>query len=111
MEHLSDVGAMLHSEGTPAAKGWHKLAQRTSYQGHAERIAMELNQAAEGYPEEVAETLRREAGYLDKHKRRVQYLGLREEGYVIGSGMWWKAGGSSSRLGSVVRGCDGVEQA
>lgn len=48
---------------------------------------MELNQAAEGHPEEVAETLRQEAGYLDKHKRRVQYLELREEGYVIGSGM------------------------
>lgn len=87
MEHLSDAAVMLHGEGTPAAKRWYTSAQRTLYQGHAGRLARELNQAAEGYPQEVAEGLRREAGYLDKHKRRMQYLELREEGYVIGSGM------------------------
>lgn len=87
MEHLSDAGGMLHGEGTPAAKRWYRLAQRVLYQGHAERIAIELEQAAEGYPEEVAEGLRKEAGYLDRHKRRMRYLELREEGYVIGSGM------------------------
>jgi hypothetical protein len=87
MEHLSDAGAMLHGEGTAGAKRWYRSAQRTLYQGHAGRIAMELNQAATDYPEEVADGLRREAGYLEKHKRRMQYMELREDGYVIGSGM------------------------
>jgi len=87
MEHLSAVAALLHGEGTAMAKRWYRSAQKALYQGHAGRLAQELNQAAEGYPQEVAEELRRAAGYLDKHKRRMQYLELREEGYVIGSGM------------------------
>jgi hypothetical protein len=32
-------------------------------------------------------TISKEAAYLETHKRRMQYLELREEGYVIGSGM------------------------
>jgi hypothetical protein len=87
MEHLSDIASLLHGEGTPAAKRWYKSAQTTLYQGHAERMALELNRMAAGYPEQVAAELRKEAGYLDKHKRRMQYLEMREEGYVIGSGM------------------------
>ena len=38
------------------------------------------------YPK-LAEDLLREAGYLERHKRRMQYQELREDGYVIGSGM------------------------
>jgi len=87
VEHLSHAAALLHGESTRAARRWYKSAQRALYQGHAGRIALELTQAAAGYPKEVADGLRREAGYLDKHKRRMQYLEMREEGYVIGSGM------------------------
>jgi hypothetical protein len=86
-EHLSDIATLLRGEGTPAAKRWYKSAQTTLYQGHAERLASELNQVAADYPEDVARALRKEAGYLDKHKRRMQYLEMREEGYLIGSGM------------------------
>jgi hypothetical protein len=87
MEHLSGVGALLHGEGTDKSKRWYRSAQTAVYQGHAGRIAWELKEAASGYPEGVGEEIRREAGYLDKHKRRMQYLEMREEGYVIGSGM------------------------
>ena len=86
-EHLADIATLLHGEGTPAAKRWYKSAQTTLYQGHAERLALDLNRVAADYPQEVAGALRREAGYLDKHKRRMQYLEMREEGLVIGSGM------------------------
>lgn len=87
LEHLSDVAALLHGEGTPAAKRWYTSAETSLYQGHAGQIAQELEEAARGYSEEIASELRREAGYLDRHKRRMQYMELREEGYVIGSGM------------------------
>lgn len=87
VEHLSDIAASLHGESTPAAKRWYRSAQTALYQGHAGRIALELKETARGYPAEVAEELRKEADYLEKHKRRMQYLQMREEGYVIGSGM------------------------
>jgi hypothetical protein len=87
LEHLSDVAGLLHGEETPAAKRWYRSAETALYQGHAERIALEVGDAAEGYPDAIAEALRREAGYLDRHQRRMQYLERREEGYVIGSGM------------------------
>jgi len=87
MEHLAGIAALLHGEGTPATKRWYKSAETALYQGHAERLAREVEAMARTYPEEVAAELQKEAGYLDKHKRRMQYLEMREEGYVIGSGM------------------------
>lgn len=86
-EHLANIAALLHGQGTPAAKKWYKLAQTALYQGHAERLASEINKAADDYPEDVACELRKEAGYLDNNKRRMQYLEMREDGYLIGSGM------------------------
>jgi hypothetical protein len=35
----------------------------------------------------VADGLLTQAGYFSKNKRRMQYLEMREEEYVIGSGM------------------------
>ena len=87
LEHLANSAGLLYAEGTPAAKKWYKSAEKALYQGHAERIATKLMKAAAGYPEDVADKLQKEADYLDTHKRRMQYLELREEGYVIGSGM------------------------
>jgi len=87
MEHLSAVAGLLHGEGTPAANKWYKSAEKALYQGHAERIAEELRKVAAKHPEEVANKLHIQAAYLDTHTRRMQYLELREDGYVIGSGM------------------------
>lgn len=87
LEHLSDIAGLLYGEGTPAAKKWYKSAEQALYQGQAERIATEVASLAANYPPEVADKLHKEAAYLDTHKRRMQYLELREEGYVIGSGM------------------------
>jgi hypothetical protein len=86
MEHLADIAHMLHGEETPAARRWYKAAQTALYQGHAARIARHVRKKAAAYPE-LAEDLQREAGYLEKHKRRMQYQEFREDGYVIGSGM------------------------
>jgi hypothetical protein len=87
LEHLADVARWLYGEGTPAAKKWYKKAEKALYQGQAERIAEQLQELAVNYPQEVAHLLQNQAAYLDTHKRRMQYLELREDGYVIGSGM------------------------
>jgi hypothetical protein len=87
LEHLSDIAGLLYGESTSPAKQWYKSAAKTLYQGHAERIAAQVLKLAADYPQQVADKLHKEAAYLDTHKRRMQYLELREEGYVIGSGM------------------------
>jgi len=86
VEHLASIAEMLHSPETRAAKRWYHAAQTSLYQGHAARIAKHLRKKAAGRPE-LADDLQREAGYLEKHKRRMQYQEYREDGYVIGSGM------------------------
>jgi len=85
-EHLGVAAKLLHGEDPPAAKRWYRRAETTLYQGHAERIAVELSEAAENQSE-VADGLLTQAGYFSKNKRRMQYLEMREEEYVIGSGM------------------------
>jgi hypothetical protein len=85
-EHLAAAGKLLKGEGTLAFTLWFNDRQTTLYQGHAARIACELEQAAAGLPK-VADGLRREAGYFREHQHRMNYLEMREEEYVIGSGM------------------------
>jgi hypothetical protein len=86
VEHLASVAELLHGPETRAAKRWYHAAQTSLYQGHAERIAKHLRKKAAKRPE-LADDLQREAGYLENHKRRMQYQEYREDGYVIGSGM------------------------
>jgi hypothetical protein len=87
LEHLADVATVLHGEETPASNRWYKAAQKALYQGHAQRIAQMIHRVSTAYPQQAAKMLRKEAAYLDKHKRRMQYMELREDGFVIGSGM------------------------
>ena len=65
---------------------WFNSRETALYQGHAARIACELEQAAPALPTAAAD-LRREAGYFHEHQQRMNYLEMREEEYVIGSGM------------------------
>jgi hypothetical protein len=85
-EHLGVAAKLLHGEGSAAAKRWYRRAETALYQGHAERIAVELREAAESHPQ-VADDLLTQAGYFSKNKRRMQYLEMREDEFVIGSGM------------------------
>jgi hypothetical protein len=86
-EHLAHVAVLLHGEETPAGTRWYNAARTALYQGHAQEIAQEVTLAAEHYPEGVAAELRQEAAYLQTHQRRMQYQQLREDGYLLGSGM------------------------
>jgi len=87
LEHLAGAAALLHGKGTAAADRWYKIAEKALYQGHAAGIAAILRKLAKEHPQETAEELQKEAAYLEEHQRRMQYLELREDGFVIGSGM------------------------
>jgi hypothetical protein len=86
-EHLAHVGVLLHGEETPAGRRWYNGARTALYQGHAQEIAQEVMVAAEHGAQEAAAELRQEASYLQTHQRRMQYQQLREDGYLLGTGM------------------------
>ena len=84
--HLSNTANVLHGEGSAEAKRWLKPHETLLFQGHAQRIADELQLAAADATS-GADELRREAGYFHDNQRRMQYMELREDGFPIGSGM------------------------
>jgi hypothetical protein len=81
-QHLFAACYCFHAEGTPAAQRWMNAQTELLFQGHAERIAQDLHQAAEQQPDAD-----QEAGYFESNHRRMNYMELREEGWLIGSGM------------------------
>jgi hypothetical protein len=85
-EHLARAAQALFGEGTPAAKRWLNEKETVLYQGQAEDIAASLQAWAEQKPVQQDELLA-EAGYFDNHKHRMNYMAMREDGWVIGSGM------------------------
>ena len=85
-QHLANAAKLFKGDGTPAYTLWFNSRETALYQGHAERMANELEEAAHELPK-VAEDLNREAGYFRQHQHRMNYLEMREEEYVIGSGM------------------------
>ncbi len=76
----------MHGEGSAEAERWLKAHETLLFQGHAERIADDLQPAAAS-AKTGADELRREAGYFRDNQRRMQYMELREDGFPIGSGM------------------------
>jgi hypothetical protein len=84
-QHLVEAARALKGEGTPAFTRWLNSRTTQLYQGHAARIADELEQATSGAPN--AESLAREAAYFRHNHLRMNYLEMREELWPIGSGM------------------------
>ncbi len=84
-EHLMRAAQLLYGEGSEAAQRWYREQEEVLYQGHALRIAQRLEKAAEGLGAN-GEELRKEAGYFYHNHRRMNYMEMREEGWLIGSG-------------------------
>lgn len=85
-EHLIAAARLLKPEGTAAYTRWLNSRETLLYQGHADKIADELEkQAINGVAN--ADPLRTEAGYFRTNHRRMNYIELREEAWPIGSGM------------------------
>lgn len=85
-QHLAAAARLYKGEGTAAYTLWFNSRETALYQGHAARIATELAQATPAKPEWAAD-LQREATYFRQHQQRMNYLEMREDNWVIGSGM------------------------
>ena len=85
-DHLHTAAQLCFPDDPAASQRWYKASETALFQGHAEKIAIDLKQRASGNSQR-AKNLRTEAGYFENNKRRMQYLELRENGYPIGSGM------------------------
>jgi hypothetical protein len=85
-QHLTEAARLLKPEGSPAFTPW--LRDRTTllFQGHADRIANELDKAARKNPAH-ADALAVQIAYFRNNHRRMNYLEMREEEWPIGSGM------------------------
>ena len=86
-EHLAKAANLLHGDGTPASQRWLHEMETALFQGHAEKIGQEITQVAQNRPAATQESALTEAGYFENHKRRMNYLELRTDGWIIGSGM------------------------
>jgi hypothetical protein len=86
LEHLAAANRVLHEDGSLAHRRFYQTWKKTLFQGHALQLAEKLQIMAESRPA-VADDLRREAGYFANNQRRMNYLDLRSEGWLIGSGM------------------------
>ena len=83
--HLGKAAELAFGEGTAEGKKWVKQHETLLFQGHAEEIAHAITGLAEEKPDQ-SETLRQQAGYFVNHQHRMNYLEMRADGWVIGSG-------------------------
>lgn len=85
-QHLNEAARLLNVEGSVPHTRWLNRHETWLFQGHATRIADNLDQAAHTHPAQ-ADALRREAAYFRHNHLRMNYLELREGEWLIGSGM------------------------
>jgi len=90
-EHLALAAHLAFGEGTQQAQHWHKEHETPLFQGHADRLAQIILALAKQKPN-LSDELLKQAGYFSNHHHRMQYLDLRSEGWLIGSGMVESAG-------------------
>jgi hypothetical protein len=79
-EHLVDAARWMKPEGTVAFTRWLNSRETLLYQGHADKIAEELEQQAQPGAT-PAEELRSAAGYFRTNHQRMNYIEMREEGW------------------------------
>jgi Uncharacterised protein family (UPF0236) len=85
-EHLVAAARLLKQEGTAAFTRWLNRRETLLYQGHAVKIAHELEKAAR-QDAVNAEKLITAAGYFRNNQHRMNYIEMREESWPIGSGV------------------------
>ncbi len=85
-EHLIAAARLMKQDGTAAYTRWLKNRETLLYQGHADKIADELEKTARKGAVN-AEQLNTAAGYFRTNHQRMHYLQMREEEWPIGSGM------------------------
>lgn len=85
-EHLYKAASLAFGEGTGEARRWVKGMETPLYQGQVWQVVRGIKRLAAQHPQ-AAQEVRKQAGYFERNKRRMQYMELREDGFPIGSGM------------------------
>jgi hypothetical protein len=85
-DHLHAAAQLYAPVHERAAIRWYNGAETLLFQGQVEQIVQQLTRRATLCPPQAAGLLA-QATYFDNQKRRMNYLELREEGYLLGSGM------------------------
>lgn len=85
-QHLYTAANLVLGEGSAAAAQWVNEMRTPLYQGQVWQVVAGLQDLAAEYPS-AQHALVKEAGYFENHKRRMQYLEVRDAGLPIGSGM------------------------
>jgi len=85
-EHLALAAQAVFGENTPESLRWFRQQETPLFQGHADQVAQSILDLEEQKPS-AKEELRKQAGYFTNNKHRMQYLEMRSEGWLIGSGM------------------------
>lgn len=84
-QHLCHAAELLYGEETSGTHQWLNEQETRLFQGHADEIASLIEQQAQDKP--CKDELLREAGYFRHNQHRMDYLEMRIQGWVIGSGM------------------------
>ena len=85
-DHLTEAARLYKGDASPSFQRWLNSRETLLYQGHAQRIAIELEKAAK-QPSSHSDALAREAAYFRHNQARMNYLEMREGLWPIGSGM------------------------
>lgn len=86
--HLAEARGLLYPEGGAAASRWYNELEETLYQGHADRVAKSIQAAAAKSDDPCqAEELGKAATYFANNRDRMHYQDLRDDGWLIGSGV------------------------
>lgn len=90
-EHLALAAQSAFGEGSLEAQRWWKQHETPLFQGRADQVAQSIL-ALEKQRPTAKEDLRKQAGYFTHNHHRMQYLEMRSEGWLIGSGVVESAG-------------------
>lgn len=82
-QHLTAAARLLKPDGASAFSRWLNSRTTLLYQGHAQRIAAELDKVAAA---QSSDELATEATFFHNHHLRMNYLEMREDNWPIGSG-------------------------
>jgi len=84
-EHLGLAAHLAFGEGNLEALRWFKQQETPLFQGEAAQVAQNISDLANDLS--TKDELLKQAGYFINNQHRMQYLDLRSEGWLIGSGM------------------------
>ena len=86
-KHLHDIGKLAFGEDDPdAVETWVQATETPLYNGETSQVIASIRELEKQNPA-IADTLKREVRYFQKHSHRMQYRTLNEKGYQIGSGV------------------------